>query len=179
MAAGDSDNSNFRTRYRTTSTTPITDIDYLNGVTSNVQDQLDAKTSTSLADTKAWVGNSAGAAVAQNITIINDVTATMSNTGVMNATIPASTITSEMIAIANVTATDLFLNTVTATVDDSETGTEVTVESGSILIDTQKVSGFSNDVTLTKSIIVGTTWIINTDAGGGQVINGLMARPAP
>ncbi|MCK5019579.1 MAG: hypothetical protein KAS32_21150, partial [Candidatus Peribacteraceae bacterium] len=41
--AGD---SNFKTRYGTTSTTPITDIDYLNGISENVQDGLDASAST-------------------------------------------------------------------------------------------------------------------------------------
>jgi hypothetical protein len=97
---------------------------------------------------------------------------TVSSNDILNGTVAAIDI-----ATGALTATDALTNTVTAWVLDSQIGNEVTVESGSILIDTQLVSGFSNDVTLTKSIFVGTTWIINTDAGGGQVINGIFWRP--
>lgn len=99
--------SNMRGRYQTESTTPITDLNTLNGVNSNVQDQLDATTSSSLADTKAYIGNSAGLAVAQNISLVNDIVGTMDNSGVINGAIPASTITSAMIAIANVQSSDI------------------------------------------------------------------------
>jgi hypothetical protein len=64
--------------------------------------------------------------------------------------------------------------TTTATITPANTGADITVPAGSTLIDTQKVSGFNNDVTITKSIIVGTTWIINTDAHAGTLlINGV------
>jgi hypothetical protein len=133
-----------------------------------------------LADTKAYVGNSAGVAVAQNLSIINDVTATMTNSGIFNATIPASTITSEMIGIANVHASDVFTNTVTGSVAGGQTGMDIVVESGSILVDTQKISGFSNDITLNASYIgAANTWIINVSAHGATptVVNGIFWRP--
>jgi hypothetical protein len=187
--------SNFRNRYvGTVSTTPITDINQLNGVTSNVQTQLDAKTTSSLADTKIFVGSAAGTATAQNLEIINDVTGLITNGGLINAAIPSSTVTSAMIvdgailsadiAIANVQASDMFLNTVTATVVGGQTGIDTIVEAGSILIDTQLIAGFSNDVTLNKSNAVtigdGTVqWIVNVSSHTttSRIVNGIFLRP--
>jgi hypothetical protein len=120
LNAGDALSTNkgdllFFNRYFTTSRTPIGDIDSLNGISSNVQDQLDAKTSTSLADTKAWVGNSAGLAVAQNISLVNDIVGTMDNSGAINTTVSASTITSAMIVDNTVASDDITNGTITDT----------------------------------------------------------------
>lgn len=105
--------SNMRGRYQTLSTTPIGDLNNLNGVTSNVQTQLDAKATSSLANASAFVGNGSGVATAQSVTIINDVTATMDNAGVLNATIPASTITSAMLGATVVNSPKLDKYTLT------------------------------------------------------------------
>jgi hypothetical protein len=199
VSAAKQGDSNMYHRYGTLSTTPVTDLDKSNGVTSNIQTQLDAKASSSLANANAFVGNGSGVATARSVTIINDVTATMDNTGVLNATIPASTITSSMIvdnsvsssdilngtilstdiAIANVQATDVFINTVTANIVAGRTGIDTTVEAGSILIDTQPVSGFSNIITINKSIVTTDgTWILNTsDSSSAAVVNGIFIRP--
>lgn len=71
------------------------------------------------------------------------------------------------------------LQTVTRTVTSTSggTGADTTVPEGAILLDTQPVSGFSNDVTTTKSIVVGTTWIYNCDAHSGTlIVNGVFDR---
>jgi hypothetical protein len=75
--------SNMRGRYGTLSTTPIDDLNKLNGISSNVQDQLDAKTTSSLADTKIFIGNSGGTANAQTVSGL----ATISNAGVLTGTL--------------------------------------------------------------------------------------------
>jgi hypothetical protein len=110
----------FKQRYGATSTTPIDDIDNLNGVTSNVQTQLDAKTSSSLADTKVNVGNASGVAAPQSITISGDGTASMTNAGVMSMTLAAN----------SVGTSALFVNSVNLTVANTATYNTVTVDEG-------------------------------------------------
>jgi len=87
--AGD---SNFKTRYGTTSTTPITDIDYLNGVTSNVQTQIDAGGTGTLTDTYVFVGNGSNVATGVAVTATGDATGTLANTGVLNLSQVANSI---------------------------------------------------------------------------------------
>jgi hypothetical protein len=74
-AAGD---SLLRTRYGITST--VAEINYSDGVTSNIQTQLDAKSTSALADTKIFVGSAAGLATAQ--TMSGD--ATIANSGAVS-----------------------------------------------------------------------------------------------
>ena len=124
-----------------------------------------------LADTKIIIGDGDGEGAAQTMS----GAITISNTG--DTTLQPDEVLSSNIAIANVQASDIFFNTVVGTIPIDELGTQVTVESGSILIQTQKVAGFSNDVTLTNSTFSGTTWIINTDAGQGEIVWGLFIRP--
>jgi hypothetical protein len=112
--AGNQGNILFKNRYFTTSTTPIDDIDQLNGVTSNVQTQLDATASSSLADTKIYVGSAAGLATAQ--TVGGD--ATMANSGAVT------------LAANSVSVSQLFINSVTLTVANTATYNSVTVDSG-------------------------------------------------
>lgn len=94
--------SNFKNRYvGLVSTTPITDINQLNGVTSNVQDQIDAAGTGTLADTKIFIGSAAGVATAQSLS--GDITIT--NAGV--ATLGADAVESANIVDNAVTDSDL------------------------------------------------------------------------
>lgn len=120
-------------------------------------------TTGTLADAKVWIGNSGGAAVA--VTPSGDWTIT--NAGV--ATLAVNSVSVPQFGP---------INTVTATVTAGQTGTEIAVEAGSLLLGWQPVSGFNNAVTITKSVYDGTTWIINTDTGSSNgVINGTFLRP--
>jgi len=158
-------------------TATTAELNYVDGVTSAIQTQLDAKTGTSLADAKAYVGN-AGTALAQNISLINDVTGTMINTGVINATIPASTITSSMIAIANVQASNLFTNTVSLVIAAGTTTNSVAVESGSVLLSVFPRLGVSNDYTITNAVYSGGNFTVDTDAHPADMtVDGLFIRP--
>jgi hypothetical protein len=93
-----------------------------------------------------------------------------------------ATITPTQLGANSLTASDAFMNTVTKTITAGNTGFDQEVEAGSILLRVEKVSGFNNDVTITKSVYpdAGNQWIVNTDAHAGSlVINGIFWRPAP
>lgn len=103
-AAGD---SLLKFRYDIDST--VDELNYSQDLNSNIQDQLDAITAggdLSLADTKVNVGNSGGIGVAQSISLTNDVTGSLGNSGEMVTTIPASTINASMIAANAVGASE-------------------------------------------------------------------------
>ncbi len=60
-----------------------------------------------LSDTTVLIGNSAGLGVEQSVSLINDVTGSLLNSGIINTTIPASTITSAMILDATILNSDI------------------------------------------------------------------------
>lgn len=174
-------------------TLTVTELNYVDGVTSAIQTQLDAKTTSTLADTKVFIGNSGSLAVAQSLsglfTITNAGVATMAvnqvgtnniiDNTVSSADILNGTIADTDLAVNAVTATKIITNTVTVTVTAPATGTQVAVEPGSILLNWQPVSGFSNAVTVTKFVLASDTLIVNTDVGSANgVINAVLIRPS-
>ena len=168
--AGD---SNFKTRYGTESTTPITDIDALDGISSNVQDQLDAGGTGTLTDTYVFVGNGSNVATGVALTVSGDATGTGDNTGDVAITLAADSVSASQFGP---------INTVTATIEAGWVGLDTSVEPGSILLNTELISGFSNDTTLNRDTYDTSTgiWSINssTPVGAGTlVINGTFLRP--
>lgn len=102
------DNSLMKFRYKVTATPR--EINHSVGVTNAIQTQLDAisaGTGTTLADSNIFVGSSSGVSAPQTLSLINDVTGLMNTSGIINATIPASTITSAMITNGVVDPVDL------------------------------------------------------------------------
>jgi hypothetical protein len=77
-----------------------------------------------LADTKIYVGNSAGTAVAQTHALVNDITGTMDNSGTINTTIVDNAVGT---AEANI-------NTVTLTIANTTSTNSVTVDSTHTLL---------------------------------------------
>lgn len=120
-----------------------------------------------LTDTYLFVGSSSNLAV--GVTMSGDVEIT--NAGVTN------------LVADSVNASTLITNIVTMTIAGPHTGQEIEVESGSILMGTQIISGFSNDITLDKNFYPadGDIWLVNvsqSDTGDTLIINGVFARPA-
>jgi hypothetical protein len=136
-----SGDSNFRFRYDTTSTTPITDINYLNGVTSNVQDQIDAAGTGTLTDTYVFVGN--GSNVATGVAVSGD--ATMANTGALS--LASNSVDSAEIAANAVGASEL--NYLVSTVDVASSGTSgtATVPVNSVIVGAYPFANISDSTT--------------------------------
>jgi hypothetical protein len=168
MHSGEADavvpgDSNMRGRYQTASTTPITDLNQLNGVTSNVQTQLDAKTTSSLADTKIFVGSAAGVATAQTMS----GNATITNAGVVS--ISASAVNSPRLdtyTLSLLVANTASTNTVTGDASDLFAGyllTTVGGINGANLVNDLYHDGFGNYTVSMGNALVGgdATWTLN------------------
>jgi hypothetical protein len=187
----------FFNRYFTTSRTPITDLNELIGSGTagtsgqvKVHDGTDYEPQTitasglaagtlsssgalaltgTLADAKVWIGNSGGEAVA--VTPSGD--ATITNAGVVT------------LAVNSVSAPQLFTNTDTITIASEQTGIDTLLPAGAILLSLDKISGWNNTVTITKSLIDTTSGsslenylILNTDAqSAARVVNATYMMP--
>lgn len=137
-----------------------------------------------LTDTKILVGNSAGTAQEQSHTLTGDVTGSMANSGALDTTITASAVLSSMIAIANVQASNMFINTVTLVIEAGTVTNAVAVEAGSILIYALPSSGFSNVVGITNvsyggGVEAANMFRVDTDAYGvaDRIVDTLWIRP--
>ena len=166
--------SNMRGRYGTLSTTPIDDLNKLNGISSNVQDQIDAAGTGTLADTKIFIGSSAGTATAQtvgtghsltNAGAMTHIPNTVSSTDILNGTIAALDMASDAVS-----APKLFKNVVSLVIELGAIGNNLTIPSGSFPMSWLPVSGFSNDYTITSFTNTGTTLFVNTDAHPADMI---------
>jgi len=104
------------------SSTTATELGYVHGVTSAIQTQLNAKLSTTLADTNIWIGNGSNVATAQ--TISGD--ATLADTGALTLATVNSNVGSFTISSITVNAKGL----ITAASSASTTG------SGSVVLAT-------------------------------------------
>lgn len=120
-----------------------------------------------LTDTFLFVGSSSNLAV--GVTVSGDVAIT--NAGVTT------------LAVNSVSAPQLgLINVVTATVLAGQTGVDLNVEPGSLFLNFEQISGFTNDATLNKNSYDSASgaWIINTSTTIGAttlVINGTFLRP--
>jgi len=106
-SAANQGNVLFKNRYNTTSTTPIDDIDQLNGVTSNVQDQLDAGGTGTLLDASIFVGNGSNVATAVALTVSGDAVGTGDNTGDIAVALSTGSVDSDEIAANAVSQSEL------------------------------------------------------------------------
>jgi hypothetical protein len=95
-------------------TATVTELNYTDGVTSAIQTQLDAKSTSTLADTKIFVGNSGALAI--GVSMSGDTTIT--NAGVVS------------IGSNKVGTTEAFTNSVTLLVNAGASTNSVTVDSG-------------------------------------------------
>jgi hypothetical protein len=120
-------------------------------------------------DTNIFVSNGTSM---ESVTMSGD--ATIANTGAVS------------LAVNSVSAPQLGpLNTVTITIASEQTGIDTLVEAGSKLLRVDKISGFNNTVTITKSLIDTTSgsslenyYIINTDAqSAARIVNAVFIRP--
>ena len=144
-------------------TATTAELNYTDGVTSNIQTQLDGKTTSTLADTKIFIGNSGGTANAQTVSGL----ATISNAGVLTGTLADAkvwignsggeavavtpsglfSITNAGVATANantVGSSAAFINEVAVTVAASGTSGTATVPSASIILGAYGVANIDN-----------------------------------
>jgi len=113
----------------------------------------DIASTMTLTDAKILVGASTGLAAEQTLSMINDVTGAFLNSGVLNATIPASTINSSMIEDTTIKAEDMNINTVTIDIVMGLQFNSVEVETGSTLMGWYiSNSGAINGVTLFNTV---------------------------
>lgn len=195
------DNSLLKTRYNVTATPR--QLNYCVGVTSAIQTQLDAKTTGSLADTKIFIGTSSGVGIAQ--TVSGDFSITNAGVGSIEAGTDAQmliynatdgwapdtisgdfSINNTGVGALNanvVGASQAYTNTVTLVIAAGANSNSVSVWAGSALIDTQPVSGLTNNVSLDQTTYdnVNGVWYIGTDSNAGAaapvVLNGVFFNP--
>jgi hypothetical protein len=202
-AANTSADNNFKTRYSTDVTITALEEGVPTGTGSSgqvvVHDGTDGewKTVTASGAASGTLASTGALVLTQNVNTVgtnNIINNTVSSADILNATITSTDIATNTVSSANIlNATiadaDIAVNAVTATKILTNTvtlvsvgqGNVVAVESGSVLLAVHPISGFSNDVTLTKAVIDGSSnLIINTDDSGAAttIINALMWRPS-
>lgn len=156
-ASGDSD---FKFRYSgLVSTTPIADVNALDGIDSNVQDQLDAGGTGTLADTNIFVGNGSNVATAVALTVSGDAAGTGDNTGDIAVSLATGSVDSDEIVAGAVGDAELNITESTINIAANVSWGSATVTAGSTIIGVVGIANINHANEIPVTAILNTTTI--------------------
>lgn len=156
------DNSDLRFRYGITATPR--ELNYTDGVTSALQTQLDAKSTSTLANTKVFIGSAGGLAVAQSIGTGHSLTAAGALTHIGN------TVSSADILNGTITASDMNRTVYVVNVASGVASTTETVTSGALIDGYWPIANISSEIVNGISISGTTLTLVLNTTSNAEVV---------